>query len=56
MFGAPIGTGIMVPFAGLFSGWISHGRFVCCLIPQPGWTRVRVSGVRSLSKCARRNG
>jgi hypothetical protein len=21
---------------GLFSGWISHGRFMCCLIPQVG--------------------
>ncbi len=34
--GAPIGTGIMVPFTGLFSGWIGHGRFVCCLIQQVG--------------------
>lgn len=25
---APIGTGIMVPFTGLFSGWIGHGRIV----------------------------
>ena len=32
MFGAPLGSRIVVPFTGLFSGWISHGSFVFCLI------------------------
>ena len=32
--GAPIGTGIMVPFTGLFSGWIGHGRIVCAVLSR----------------------